>query len=169
MANLRLKTRALNRDTPTRLFDEGKEGYPERMKRIIIAVLLVTSLVLAGSSASAAVSCNSVKTSILKIEKKILNEIKYFKSLPADLDGNIIIELGSADNARLEKFTKGTWVYDVWKSGTNNPKCFTNTQRIALRNPKFKIPESYLDWTFYPTLYELKLIFREKYQSVYKY
>ncbi len=139
------------------------------MKRMAFVGVLVTTLLLSGTSANAAVSCNSVKSSILTIEKKILNEIKYFQSLPTDLDGNIIIELGSSDDARLKKFTKGTSLYGVWKLGTNNPKCFTNTQKIALKNPKFKVSESYLDWTFYPTLYELKLIFRTKYQSVYKY
>ena len=98
-----------------------------------------------------------------------MNELKYFKALPADAYGTIIIQLNSEDAYRMEAFGKATWLYDVWKLGTNNPKCFTNTQKIALKDAKFKIPDSYLSWSFYDSLQNLRLSFKVKYQSIYKY
>ena len=144
------------------------EGYPKAVKKMTFVGLLVTSLVFSGSSANAAVSCNSVKASIIKIETKILREIKYFQTLPTDLDGAIFVQSGSVEYKKLIAFGETTLLYDVWRLGTNNPKCFTNTQKIALKAPSFKKPESYINWSFY-SAGDLRLFFETKYRSIYKY
>lgn len=134
--------------------------------------MVILGTLLPAQSANAAISCKSIKSKIQVIEKKISAEMKFFQSLPQDKDGQGgILEL--TDN-RLSDFRKMTWLSDVWKLGTNNPKCFTNTQKIALKDSKFKDSYSYVksNWgsilEFPYTMVEF-VWFPSKYQSIYKY
>ena len=141
------------------------------MKKLL-QLILILGLLLPVQFADAAVSCTSIKSKIQVIEKKILAEMKFFQSLPQDKDGQGgILEL--TDN-RLSDFRKKTWLYDVWKLGTNNPKCFTNTQKIALKDTKFKDSYTYVksNWGSileYPYTMVDFVWFPTKYQSIYKY
>ena len=80
----------------------------------------------------------------------------------------IFVQSGSVEYKKLIAFGETTLLYDVWRLGTNNPKCFTNTQKIALKAPSFKTPESYVNWSFY-SAGDLRLFFETKYRSIYKY
>lgn len=57
----------------------------------------------------------------------------------------------SADYARMEKFLASNHLSDIWKLGTNNPKCFTNTQKMRLKDPNFQKTRFYIDWQLFDT------------------
>ncbi len=137
------------------------------MKKLL-PFILILGFIVPIQPANSAVSCNSIKLSIQKIEKKILAELLYFNSLPADNDGMSTVEFLGGDAKRILAFEKKPWLYDVWKLGTNNPKCFTNTQKIALKDPTFKIPDTYLRWSWASSS-KIHPIFDNKYISIYKY
>jgi len=139
-----------------------------KMKKLL-PFILILGFIFPIQPAYSAVSCNSIKLSIQKIEKKILAELLYFQSLPKDIDGSIIVQKFEADGQRMQAFSEKPWLYDVWKLGTNNPKCFTNTQKIALKDPSFKKPITYLRLVMGSTIGETHPIFDNKYKSIYKY
>lgn len=84
---------------------------------------------------------------MLAIETKISAGLKEMKSRPSftylwfeTVYTNYYIQRGSAEEARDEKIQEegNRLLASLWKLGTNNPKCFTNTQKIRLKDPKFK-------------------------------
>lgn len=88
------------------------------------------------------------------IETKISKGLKEMKSRPSftykffdSVFTNYYIQRGSAEQARDEKI-RGEGhrlLASLWKLGTNNPKCFTNTQKIRLKDPEFKLWYLYVD------------------------
>ena len=140
----------------------------QTLKRLL-PFILVLGFIIPIQPANSAVSCSSIKLNIQKIEKKILAELLYFQSLPKDEAGGIYVQKFEADGQRMEAFSQKPWFYDVWKLGTNNPKCFTNTQKIALKDPNFKKAITYLRLVIGSTIGETHPIFDNKYKSIYKY
>ena len=144
------------------------------MKKVL-PVLLVLGFVLPIQPANAAVSCKSIKSKILVIEKKVLAELSYFEYTAVvgvdEYDKKIV----KMDNyLRLKAFSKKTWLNDIWKLGINNSKCFTTSQKITLRDPGFKSYSSYLQWEVVPIGFEdddqcILIEFPEEYQSIYQY
>ena len=144
------------------------------MKKVL-PVLLVLGFVLPIQPANAAVSCKSIKSKILVIEKKVLAELRYFEYTAVvgvdEYDKKIV----KMDNyLRLKAFSKKTWLNDIWKLGINNSKCFTTSQKITLRDPAFKSYSSYLQWEVVPIGFEeddqcILIEFPEAYRSIYEY
>ena len=144
------------------------------MKKLL-PFILILGLVLPIQPASAAVSCKSIKSKILVIEKKVLAELSYFEYTAVvgvdEYDKKIV----KMDNyLRLKAFSKKTWLNDIWKLGINNSKCFTTSQKITLRDPAFKSYSSYLQWEVVPIGFEdddqsILIEFPEEYQSIYQY
>jgi len=135
------------------------------MKKILpIILVLIVALLLPVQPANAATSCKTVKAKVLAWEKNITNEIKWMNSRPFFIytmygrDNIILAEwkykyVGrtSADYARIEKFRGSSYLADIWKLGINNPKCFTNTQKMRLKEPNFKQTWRYIDWKLFDT------------------
>jgi hypothetical protein len=133
------------------------------MKKLLLTALLL-GLVFPIQPANAATSCKTVKTKVLGWEKKITNELKWMNSRPFfvyKMYGKNDIVLAewkykyvgktSADYARIEKFRASSYLADIWKLGTNNPKCFTNTQKMRLKQPDFQKTYYYIDWKLFDT------------------
>jgi len=130
----------------------------------LLPIILIFGLLFPASPASAATSCKTVKTKVLASEQKILNELNWLKSRPffiytmygknqivlAQWNYNYVAK-NSADYARLEKFRGSNHLSDIWKLGTNNPKCFTNTQKMRLKDPNFQKTRLYIDWQLFDT------------------
>ena len=144
------------------------------MKKLL-PFMLVLGFVLPIQPANAAASCNSIKSQIKLIEKKILTELKYFEYtavVGSDQYDRQIVKMVSY--LRLKSFSKKTWLNDIWKLGINNSKCFTTSQKITLRDPAFKSYSSYLQWEVVPIGFEdddqcILIEFPEEYQSIYQY
>jgi hypothetical protein len=123
------------------------ESILEAMKNLVLLALLI-GFILPHQPANAATSCKTVKSKVLAIEKKISAGLNEMKSRPSftyiwfdSVYTNYFIQRGSAEDARNEKIrTEGFKLLEsLWKLGTNNPKCFTNTQKIRLKDPRFKM------------------------------
>lgn len=144
------------------------------MKRLLL-LILVTGLLWPIQPSKALASCSAVKSQILKIEKKITSEIKYFKNTAVVGVDEYENKFAKIDNyLRLEKFSKTKWFSNVWKKGVNNSKCFTTSQRVILKDPAFRSYKTYLQWRVVPIEFEgesqvIFLEFPEIYRSIYKY
>jgi hypothetical protein len=133
------------------------------MKKLVLTALLL-GLICPIQPANAATTCNAVKTKVLASEQKILKELNWLKSRPSfiyTMYGKNEIVLAqwkynyvgktSADYARMEKFLASNHLSDIWKLGTNNPKCFTNTQKMRLKDPNFQKTRFLIDWQLFDT------------------
>ncbi len=143
--------------------------------------------------ANAAVSCGSVKSQVLKIEKKITTNLKWIKSQPyfiSKYEGlgttytkNYYFETSSVEFARLEKVRVEVYksLDALWRLGFNNPKCFLNTQMLWIKNSSFKHYANYIDQQTFDLSAE-KTLFDDQefmsrhevvsvnnYKSIYKY
>ena len=133
------------------------------MKKLLPLVLIL-GLLSPIQPANAATSCKTVKTKVLGWEKKITNELKWMNSRPFfvyKMYGNNDIVLAewkykyvrknSPDDQRINTFRYSNYLPDIWKIGTNNPKCFTNTQKMRLKEPNFKETWRYVDEKLFDT------------------
>lgn len=133
------------------------------MKKFLLVALLL-GVLFPIQPANAATSCKTVKTKVLALEKKISTEITWMNSRPffiKTMYGRNDIVLAkwkykyvgrtSSDYARIEKFEYSSLLTDIWKLGTNNPKCFTNTQKLKLIEPNFQKIRYYIDWKLFDT------------------
>jgi hypothetical protein len=134
------------------------------MTKKLLPFLLVLGFLIPIQPASASTACKAVKTKVLASEKKILKELSWLKSRPffvytmygrneivlAEWNYNYVGKT-SADYARMEKFLASNHLSDIWKLGTNNPKCFTNTQKIRLKEPNFQKTRYLIDWQLFDT------------------
>lgn len=133
------------------------------MKKLIL-ILLFLGLLAPIHPANAATSCKTVKTKVLALEKKITNEIKWMNSRPFfiyTMYGNNDIVLAqwkykyvrknSPDDQRINNFEYSKFLPDIWKLGINNPKCFTNTQKMRFNEPDFKKTYLYVDEKLFDT------------------
>jgi len=119
-----------------------------------------------------------VKSTILKYEKtfqKRLLEIQYIVSEDDELavkkmtiDNRTATVTWAPELKAAQKFWSQTKeLTEIWKLGTNNPKCFTNTQKMQLKWKNFKNPEMYLSMT---EVYGEMIYFNShSYDSIYKY
>ena len=147
------------------------------MKKLLVFALFL-GFVLPIQSASAVVSCQVVKSTILKYEKtfqKRLLEIQYIVSEDDELavkkmtiDNRTATVTWAPELKAAQKFWSQTKeLTEIWKLGTNNPKCFTNTQKMQLKWKNFKNPEMYLSMT---EVYGEMIYFNShSYDSIYKY
>jgi len=108
------------------------------MKRSV--VILTVSLFFNVSSApsSSAIfglsKCEKVKKEILSKENKINTFIKKVR-----VNSNNIISESSA--RKITQFHQKSYIQDIWKLAYNNPKCFTNTQKLQIEQlPKLSLP-----------------------------
>jgi len=144
------------------------------MKKLL-PIILILGFLFPVQPASAAVSCKSIKSKILVIEKKILAELSHFEYtavVGVDEYDKKIVKM--ENYLRLKAFSKKTWLKNIWKLGINNSKCFTTSQKITLRDPVFKSYSSYLRWEVVPIGFEdddqsILIEFPEEYQSIYQY
>ncbi len=114
------------------------------MKVFVISVSLglFTLLPISQSEAIFGLSkCEKVKKEIIAKEKNISRNIGY---LQTKLDSTVLIS--SKEGARIFESNQAVRndVYKVWKIATNNPKCFTNTQRIAVADKSQWLQKSYI-------------------------
>jgi len=141
----------------------------------MLPIILAIGVLFPVQTASAAVSCSSIKSQIRQIEKKILAELRYFEFTAVVGVDEYDKKIAKIDNyLRLKEFSKKTWLNDIWKKGINNSKCFTSSQKITLRDPAFKSYKTYLQWEVVPIGFEdddqcILLEFPEAYRSIYEY
>lgn len=115
------------------------------MKRITVAFTFFLASSLIGVNPSYAVfglsQCEKVKKQVVQIEKRITvnlraQSIGFKKLIPIDSGkGNSIY------NAHLKT---GELLQSVWKLGTNNPKCFSNTQKILIKDKEYWWPNTWI-------------------------
>jgi hypothetical protein len=87
LLNVSLNRRDLNRDSPILLLNVENAGYPELMKRIGFVGLLITSLILSGTSASAATKATIVTAAFKSLLNKSANSLDALeRKYESDID-----------------------------------------------------------------------------------
>jgi hypothetical protein len=107
------------------------------MKRVTrsLCLALLTSLLLIGSTetSQAGTSCASIKKQVLSIEMQVNAKIISLSKYKGLLKWN------EPKGSRAYQEYQGleTNLKSIWKLGTNNPGCFTNTQKMLIRDKPF--------------------------------
>lgn len=96
-----------------------------------VAVILLSSIETSSSNALFGLSkCEQVKKEMLRLEKHLNADINFFEKRR----GTVLTDSVMPRYDRIIDFSspkKGD-VYLMWKLGTNNLKCFSNTQQKAI-------------------------------------
>ncbi len=99
------------------------------MKRFTIYVLLISlisvTFLIPTNVAFGLSKCEQVKKNVLSIEKSINASVNNFKIFSSKKVSRSIVE-------SYQDFIRIDYVKRLWKIGTNNPECFSNTQKIYL-------------------------------------
>ena len=108
-----------------------------------------------------------------KVKKEILaNEAQIAKSMKEITPWNMAEVSGGLDEkVSLEVKYLGGAMSLIWKSVTNNPKCFTNTQRLASKKGIFE-PRRYvkiISWGIGGTISSSTWEVLNQYLSIYSY
>jgi hypothetical protein len=101
------------------------------MKRLLsITTVLVVGLSVFPISQSSAIfglsTCEKVKKEVTNIEKNINSKLYYLSGFEGKvLRGKSLSVYNSVINSNF--------MNELWKIGYNNPKCFTNTQKLIIK------------------------------------
>jgi hypothetical protein len=112
------------------------------MKRFLLSICLALSLALPTSAPAQAIlglgKCEKVKKEILSLEKLIRDVYEkgrgYNYEQTVFKEKSKIWEPTNATISMVKKMINNDPVPKIWKLGTNNPKCFTNTQKMQIKN-----------------------------------
>ena len=120
----------------------------------------------------ASTSCGSVKKQVLIIEKRVKTQIFSLSKYGGVMSRDKVI-----GRKAYEEYVKlGLTLKSIWKLGTNNPNCFTNTQGMLIREKPFN--PDFLYGFFSPLTYisylplqipQFSMYFSENYNSIYSY
>lgn len=91
----------------------------------VIALISVTFL-LPTNVAFGLSKCEQVKKNVLSIEKSFNASINNFKIFSGKKVSGSIVE-------SYQNFIRIDYAKRLWKIGTNNPECFSNTQKIYIK------------------------------------
>jgi hypothetical protein len=91
------------------------------------ASVLICGLVFLPTNAAFGISeCARVKKDVLRIEKSITASLSNFKPFSSKKVSKSIVE-------SYKNFVRIDYVNRLWKIGTNNPQCFSNTQNKYIK------------------------------------
>ena len=115
VTNVSLWNHVQNRVSPILQIVEGNKGYPEPMKKIGLVGLLITSLVLPGTSASAAPRASTVTAAFKNLLNATANSLdtleqKYESEIDA-LDVTLAAAIRSADDTYNKDLLAATNLY----------------------------------------------------------
>lgn len=94
--------------------------------RIIAISLILGTFMFPTNTASALSKCEKVKNDVLNVEKAINSSINNFKPF-----SNRKVPKSVVDS--YQTFVRLDYAKQVWKIGTNNPICFSNTQKKYIK------------------------------------
>ena len=110
-----------------------RNGYSKMKIRVLLVVLVMFFSTSSGTTSANAIlglgKCDKVKKEMLKRESVISKSINLLTkyagtSFPiSSSTGNLIDKTFWTEERELQA---------AWKLGTNNPKCFTNTQNLVI-------------------------------------
>ena len=101
---------------------------------LILVSLVLNTLSAPSSSAIFGLSkCEKVKKEILSTENKINSFIRNIRFIENDV-------VSEKTAYRITQFQKNSYIKDIWKISFNNPKCFTNSQKLQIEKlPKLSL------------------------------
>jgi hypothetical protein len=117
-------------------------GWDNRSMRIKIASAIVAMSLLASTMASVAPAnaifglskCEKVHKEMKSIENRFLADSKKIRAYPIK-DGTVDVLVLTPKSVNLiQQIVNDDPIPRIWKIGFNNPKCFTNTQNIQIKN-----------------------------------
>ena len=132
------------------------------MKRFLVSMSLVLGLALPSSTPAHAIlglgKCEKVQKEILSLEKLIIDV--YEKGRGYNYEQTVfkqkskIWEPTEKTIQMVKKIINNDPIPKIWKLGTNNPKCFTNTQKMQIKKIQGLNYQNYLDYPSKATKYE---------------
>jgi len=110
------------------------------MKRALISLCLVLSMTVPLSAPAQAIfglsGCEKAKKEISPLESKMIKYINgvrgdYYTNNISGYDQKLFI-LTKQSISNIDRFQKEDLIPQIWKVAFNNPKCFTNTQKLRI-------------------------------------
>jgi len=95
--------------------------------------------------------CEKIKKEVGTIEKKYFdsfNKIRgnnYNNNITVESDTEIFILLDSSIPI-IDSINQENHIFKIWKIGTNNPKCFTNTQKLQIKKMSTETARDYVSY-----------------------
>lgn len=115
---------------------------PLKVFSFSISLCLLSLLPISESQALFGFSkCEKIKKEIVIKEKNISNYIAYLRT---NVGSHIVIYSKKGIRIFEASQSERKEIYEVWKIATNNPKCFTNTQQMAISDESKWLKKSYV-------------------------
>jgi hypothetical protein len=102
-------------------------------KSLCFAFFVILLLIGSTETSQAGTSCASIKKQVLSIEKQVNGKIISLSKYQGLLKWNE----PKGNRAYQEYQGLESNLKSIWKLGTNNPGCFTNTQKMLIRDKPF--------------------------------
>jgi len=124
-----------------------------KITTVIAASMLLPLFNLTPANAILGLSkCEKVKKEVNSIEKKYFNNFKkvlgeYYKNPSMFSSGSEIFILLDESIPVIDRIKSENHIFKIWKIGTNNPKCFTNTQELRIKEMKTESASNYITYT----------------------
>ena len=141
-------------------------------KSLCFAILVSLQLIGSAEASQATTSCASIKKQVLSIEKQVNAKIISLSRYQGLLKWNE----PKGNRAYQEYQGLESNLKSIWKLGTNNPGCFTNTQKMLIRDKPFnsEFVYGFLRPATYISLNPVRSTdftvgFSQNYKSIYSY
>ena len=108
---------------------------------LLVAPMTPASAVLGFSK------CEKVQKEMRTIESQFFTEYKKIRAYPVKNSEDYVLELSPQSLKLIEKIKNNDPIPKIWKLGFNNPKCFSNTQKIQIKSLRNKTITNFFDWT----------------------
>jgi hypothetical protein len=124
------------------------------MKRIVLLICLVLGLAIPMGAPAQAIfglgKCEKVKSEVLNLERQIIDIAKKGRGYNYEQivfkQKSTIWEPTKATVNMVKKLINNDPIPKIWKLGTNNPKCFTNTQKMQIKKMQGYSYQNYLTY-----------------------
>jgi len=131
------------------------------MKRIFLLICLVLGLTVPLGAPAQAIfglsKCEKVKSEVSKLEKQMIDLVEKGRGYNYEQivfkEKSTIWEPTKKTINMVKKLISNDPVPKIWKLGTNNPKCFSNTQKMQIKKMQGFNYENYLTYPSGQTKY----------------
>ncbi len=124
-------------------------GMERKLPSVFIALCLFASSTASVAPANAIFGlskCEKVRKEVRTIETKFFSDYKSIRANPIKDGENDVLALTTQSVKVIDQIKNNDPIPKIWKIGFNNPKCFTNTQNIQIKNMTNKLITNYFDY-----------------------
>jgi hypothetical protein len=122
------------------------------MRAKLVSVAVVAGIFASMASIAPAMAlfglskCEKVHKEVKNIEAKFFADYKSIRANPIKDGKNDVLALTTKSVRIIDQIKNNDPIPKIWKIGFNNPKCFTNTQNIQIKNMTNKLVTNYFGY-----------------------